>query len=274
MTNPRETAPQEQDEMQRAMDKVVVVLGASSEGGTGWRTAEVFAREGAKVVVAARSRAGIEDLARRIGGVAFQCDAGDEAQVAALADFAAKTYGRIDYAVNAAGLAVPSTVADLDAETLLSSTTVNLFGHLYFLKHMARHTAAGGSLVSIASLSATAVIPGNVIYGVAKAGVVAAIRYAAVEYAPRGIRVNAISPGIIDTPMVESLTSNPAVFSGFLKETPLGHIVSPEEIAKCALWLCVDALSMTGTSTIVDGGMHLRRPPHPDELAENAYAEL
>lgn len=83
-----------------------------------------------------------------------------------------------------------------------------------------------------------------------------------------------VSPGIIDTPMVESLTSNAAVSSGFLKETPLGEIVSPEEVAKCAVWLWVDAMSMTGTSTIVDGGMHLRRPPHPEDLAENAYAQL
>lgn len=274
MTNPNESEAKEQSGVQRAKDKVVVVLGASSEGGTGWRTAEVFAREGAKVVVAARRLAGVQDLAERIGGVACRCDAADEAQVAALADSAAETYGRIDYAVNAAGLPVPSTVADLDAETLLSSTEVNLFGHLYFLKHMARHTAAGGSLISIASLSATAVIPGNVIYGVAKAAVVAAIRYAAVEFAPRGIRVNAISPGIIDTPMVESLTSNPAILSGFLKETPLGSVVPPEEIGECALWMCVDALSMTGTSTIIDGGMHLRRPPHPEDLAADAYANL
>jgi len=260
--------------MSRAQDKVVVVLGASSEGGTGWRTAELFAREGANVVVAARGLAGVQDLAQRIGGPAFQCDASDETQVAALADFAAETYGRIDYAVNAAGLPVPSTLTELDAEALLSSTTVNLFGHLYFFKHMARHTAQGGSLISIASLAATAVIPGNAIYGIAKAGVVAAVRYAGVEYAPLGIRVNAISPGIIDTPMVESLTSNEAVFSGFLKETPLGEIVSPEEIAKCALWISVDATSMTGTSTIVDGGMHLRRPPHPEDLAADAYAQL
>jgi NAD(P)-dependent dehydrogenase (short-subunit alcohol dehydrogenase family) len=260
--------------MDRAKDKVVVVLGASSEGGTGWRTAELFAREGAKVVVAARGLAGVQKLAESIGGVAYACDVGNEAMVAALSDFAVETFGRIDYAINAAGLPVPSTVMDLDAEVLLSSTNINFFGHLYFLKHMARNIAPGGSLISIASLAATAVIPGNVIYGCAKAAVVAAVRYAAVELAPRGIRVNAISPGIIDTPMVKSLTSNPVVFGGFLRETPLGRIVSPEEVANCALWLSVDATSMTGTSTILDGGMHLRRPPQPDELTEGAYSGL
>jgi len=249
--------------MNRAQDKVVVVLGASSEGGCGWRTAELFAREGAKVVVAARSAPGIEQLAASIGGAAFQADAGVESNISDLADFAAQRYGHIDYAINAAGLPVPSTVADLDADVLLSSTTVNYFGHLYFLKHMARHTAPGGSLVSIASLSGTAVIPANVVYGCAKA-----------EFASLGIRVNAISPGIIDTPMVESLTQNPPVFAGFLKETPLGRIVTPEEIAECALWLSVGATSMTGTSLVVDGGMHLRRPPHPEDLTEDAYSRL
>jgi NAD(P)-dependent dehydrogenase (short-subunit alcohol dehydrogenase family) len=95
-----------------------------------------------------------------------------------------------------------------------------------------------------------------------------------VEFASLGIRVNAISPGIIDTPMVESLTQNPPVFAGFLKETPLGRIVTPEEIAECALWLSVGATSMTGTSLVVDGGMHLRRPPHPEDLTEDAYDRL
>ena len=260
--------------MKRAQDKVVVVLGASSEGGCGWRTAELFAREGAKVVVAARSAPGIEQLAASISGAAFQADAGVESNISDLADFAAQRYGHIDYAINAAGLPVPSTVSDLDADVLLSSTTVNYFGHLYVLKHMARHTAPGGSLVSIASLSGTAVIPANVVYGCAKAAVLSAVRYAAVEFASLGIRVNAISPGIIDTPMVESLTQNPPVFAGFLKETPLGRIVTPEEIAECALWLSVGATSMTGTSLVVDGGMHLRRPPHPEDLTEDAYSRL
>jgi NAD(P)-dependent dehydrogenase (short-subunit alcohol dehydrogenase family) len=142
------------------------------------------------------------------------------------------------------------------------------------LKHMARHTVPGGSLICIASLSGTAAIPSNVLYGCAKAAVLAAVRYAAVEYASRPIRVNAISPGIIDTPMVESLTRNPQVLAGFLKETPLGRITTPEEVADCALWLSVNATSMTGTSTIIDGGMHLRRPPRPEDVTEDAYSQL
>lgn len=92
--------------------KVAVVLGASAEGGTGWAVAEALAQAGAKVVVGARSFAPLQKLADKIGGTALACDAGDEAQVKALVDLAVSRYGRLDIAVNAAGLPMMSSIAD------------------------------------------------------------------------------------------------------------------------------------------------------------------
>ena len=99
------------------------------------------------------------------------------------------------------------------------------------------------------------------------------VRYAAIEYAQRGIRINAINPGLIDTPLVASVVNNPDVLHTFLKETPLRRIASPTDVAKTALWLA-DADMITGAGIDVDGGMHLGRFPLPWEIPNTTYDKL
>ena len=260
--------------MARLKGKVAVVLGASSEGGTGWSTAELFAREGADVFVAARTLSGVEALARKIGGRAFRCDASNEDEVRGLAEFAASKSGRIDVAVNAAGLPVVGTVETLDVPTLQRSVDVNYYGQLFFVRQMAAKMQAGGSVVAILSLSTTHVQVGVDGYAFAKAASLAMVRYAAAEYAGRGIRINVINPGLIDTPMAATIVKVPAVLDAFLKETPLKAPVDPADIAQTALWLSADAHSVTGAVIEVDGGVHLGRLPRPDELPAAALEGL
>lgn len=253
-------------------DKVVVVLGASAEGGTGWRCAERFAAEGARLIVAARSLAGVQKLAAKIGGRALRCDVSRESDVAAVAA-AATEWGGLDAAVNAAGHAVPSAVDSFDQTTLQSAIEVNFYGNLYFFRQMAGAMKHGGSITTIASVAATMVTPGNVLYGCAKAATVTAVRYAALEYAPRNIRVNALLPGLIDTPLAAPLVGNKALLAVFLKEVPLKRVSEAVEIANAALWLA-SSPSITGSTITIDGGISLRRAPQLDELPQEAYTAM
>jgi NAD(P)-dependent dehydrogenase (short-subunit alcohol dehydrogenase family) len=124
--------------------------------------------------------------------------------------------------------------------------------------------AEGGAVTLLSSMSSTHVFPGLAPYGVAKAALNALVRYAAVEFAPSGIRVNGIVPGIIDTPMSERLLSEARAH--LTKEIPLGRPVQPEELAAMCLFLTLDAPSVTGALIPIDGGNHLRRSVFPDEM--------
>lgn len=251
--------------MSRFRDKTVVVLGASSEGGTGWRTAELFAREGADVVIAARTLAGIQALAEKIGGRAVVCDAANENQVHALAEISASKAGRIDIAVNAAGLPVRGTIETLDVATLQRSVEVNYYGQLFFVRQMAAKMQAGGSVTCVLSLTSTHPQIGVDAYAFAKSAALTMVRYAGLEYASRGIRVNAINPGLMNTPMAASVCQVPAMLEAFLREIPLKKPVDPADVARAALWLA-EAESVTGACIEIDGGAHLGRWPRLDEM--------
>lgn len=251
-------------------DKVVVITGASAEGGTGWRTAERFAAEGAKVIVAARNLDEVQRLAKKIGGQALRCDVAKEADVAAVAQ-AGMALGGIDVAVNAAGQLGMAMVSNFEQEALEQSMAVNFYGNLYFFRHMANAMPRGGSIVSIASITVTQVVAGQLLYACAKSATVTAARYAAHEFAPKGVRVNMLIPGLVDTPLIAPLAKNPALLDPWLKETPLKRISEPDDLADAILWLS-SAPSVTGTSILIDGGIHLRRPPQADEFPFIDYA--
>lgn len=251
--------------------KVAVVLGASAEGGTGWAIAETLAREGAKVVVGARTLAPLQRLAERIGGTAVACDAGNEAQVAALADATTRTYGRLDIAVNSAGLLVQGPISQLTTEKLQAGVGVNYFGQVYFIKYMANAMKSGGSIIIISSISATHPDRNFVAYACAKAATNCLVQYAAVEYGPKGIRVNAILPGPIQSNMAAGVFKDPRIRRAFEKEIPLGRIGQPQDFANTALWLAGPAY-VTGLNLQVSGGFHLSRFPYLDELPGGAGA--
>jgi NAD(P)-dependent dehydrogenase (short-subunit alcohol dehydrogenase family) len=142
---------------------------------------------------------------------------------------------------------------------------VNFYGNLYFFRHMAGAMSRGGSIVVVASIAATAVTPGHLLYGCAKAATITAMKYAALEYAPRQIRINALVPGLVGTRMIAPLIASDELLQVFMKETPLKRIADPVEIADAALWLS-SSPSITGTTVVIDGGVSLRRPPQPEEF--------
>jgi 3-oxoacyl-[acyl-carrier protein] reductase len=256
-------------------DKVAVVLGASS--GIGWCIAERFASEGARVVVAARRTEQLEKLAARIDGLAVACDVSDDDAVKALADAARDEFGRIDVAVNSAGLNRPAPIRDVTPEMLQEVAGVQFFGFYYFMRHMGNAMAAGGggSIINVTSATAIMVPEGNAPYSGCKAGINFVTKIAAREYGPDQVRVNALAPSFVPTAMngfggmspvddcrVEIDEESP-IAKAFLAETPLDRIVTVDDCADVAVFLASDlSRSVTGTIVPVDGGNHLARLPN------------
>lgn len=249
----------------RLEGKAAVVLGCSACGGTGWAIAEGLAAEGARVMVVARRKAPLEELAARIGGVLQVCDIADPAQVQALGEAARAAFGAIDIAVNAAGLPVMGTIAELDDESVHAALDVNYIGNIHFIRHMAAAMNDGGSIVIISSSSAAQPMAPYFAYACAKAAGDCLIRYAALEYGPRRIRVNSILPGPIKSDMARSLFEIPGAEEAFAREIPLGRIGHPQDYADTVLWLSGPAF-VTGLNLPVSGGNQLTRSPRPDEL--------
>jgi NAD(P)-dependent dehydrogenase (short-subunit alcohol dehydrogenase family) len=246
-------------------DKVAVVLGASAEGGTGWAVAEGLAAEGAKVVVAARRLEPLQKLADRIGGRAFACDAANEDDIVRLSKAAVDAYGPIDIAVNSAGQPVLGMIANARTDKLQRALDVNYVANVHFIKNMAAAMRDGGSIVLITSSSAAQPVFPHFAYACAKAATDCLVRYAAVEYGPRGIRVNSVQPGPIKTDLASNLYATPGVEEIFAREIPLGRVGLPSDYANAVVWLAGSAF-VTGLNLPVSGGNQLTRMPRTDEL--------
>jgi NAD(P)-dependent dehydrogenase (short-subunit alcohol dehydrogenase family) len=256
-------------------NKVAVVLGASS--GIGWCIAERFAGEGARVVVAARRKDKLEELAKKIDGVAVPCDVSDDDAVKALADAAKDAFGRIDIAVNSAGLNIPSLIKDVTPELLQEVAGVQFFGSYYFMRHMGNAMAegGGGSIINVTSATAIMVPEGLSPYSGCKAGINFVTKIAAREYGPDQVRVNALAPSFVPTAMngfggmtpvddcrVE-IDEEAPIAKAFLEETALDRVITVDDCADVAIFLASDlSSSITGTIVPVDGGNHLARLPN------------
>jgi NAD(P)-dependent dehydrogenase (short-subunit alcohol dehydrogenase family) len=252
--------------MQESLDgKIAVVLGASAEAGTGWAIAKALVAAGAKVVVGARRQRELAALAGTIGATAVACDAGEDSQVQNLAEVALARYGRLDIAVNAAFTAVGSTIADASREVLIAPIEVNYFGNVYFVKHMAKAIGSDGAIVLISSSSAQNTILPYFPYACSKAALDCLVRYAALEYGPKKIRVNSILPGAIRSEAARGLWSIPGMEEVFSRDVPLGRIGEPADFANAVLWLA-GATYVTGLNLPVSGGLHLLRSPLLSEL--------
>jgi NAD(P)-dependent dehydrogenase (short-subunit alcohol dehydrogenase family) len=251
--------------MESLKGKVAVVLGASAEAGTGWAIAEALADAGAKVVVGARSQAPLQKLAGKIGGTAAVCDACKEADIKAMMDVAVKTYGKLDIAVNSAGASTLSLIADVSESQLLDALRLNFLAHVHFVKYAAAAMTNGGSIVLISSLSTTHPIFPNFAYAAAKSATDCLVRYAALEYGPRNIKVNSVLPGPIMSDMAKGLLDVPEVAKVFLKEIPMGRLGYPKDFANAVLWLAGSSY-ITGANIPVCGGNQLTRFPYLSEL--------
>jgi NAD(P)-dependent dehydrogenase (short-subunit alcohol dehydrogenase family) len=243
-------------------EKVVVVTGAAS--GIGEACASQLAESGAKVVLADRDPVRGRAVTARIvesGGAAvfIATDVTQEEAIRAMVALAVGEFGGLDGAVNAAGIAdTPTLVTDLTVGQWRQDFEVMLLGVALCMKHeiVAMLKRGGGSVVNIASTGGLGGVPMNAPYSAAKHGVVGATKAAAVENAASGIRVNALCPGLIDTPLFRGTAAAGADYSGVLKAVPMGRFGQPSEIADAALWLLSSRSSfVTGTTIVVDGGL-------------------
>jgi NAD(P)-dependent dehydrogenase (short-subunit alcohol dehydrogenase family) len=242
--------------------KVVMVTGAAS--GIGRAAAIVFAHQGAKVVVTDIDPHGAVTVERirQADGIAefVLTDVSDQAQVEAAVAFAAKTYGRLDGAFNNA--AVPERLTRLlegteaDFDRIMS---INVKGLWMCMRAQIRQMQAQGGGGSIVNTASTAGLRGSArmsIYSASKHAVIGFTKSAALEFARSGPRINAICPGVIETPMLRHVVAGDERASrAFLASQPNGRLGNPDEIGEAAAWLLSDAASfVTGTAMIVDGG--------------------
>ena len=235
----------------RFADKVVLVTGAAS--GIGLATARRFADEGARVALVDRDAEGLPGAAAQLAGETLQlvCDVGVEEQVAAAAGQLMERFGRLDVVVNNAGLMVFKPIEALDGADWLKVLQVDLLGAFYFIKQAFLHMRPGGAIVNLSSIHAIATELHVAPYAAAKAALLSLTRSAALEGTPKGIRVNAVLPGAVDTPM---LWNNPQVKSG-AEHLDAGEVGKPADVAAAVAFLASgEAAFIQGASLLVDGG--------------------
>jgi NAD(P)-dependent dehydrogenase (short-subunit alcohol dehydrogenase family) len=246
--------------------QVAVVTGAG--GGMGLSTAQAFAAAGAAVVLADVDENAVAAAAAELTAAGHQalgvtCDVSDEAQVAALVERTVGEFGRLDMAFNNAGIMIPvSDAADEPAERFDRVTAVNLRGVWACMKHELRQMREQGSgaIVNCSSLGGLVGNPGRASYHATKHGVLGLTKSAALEYAPRGVRINAVCPGTIETPMVADMIAEGELdVASAVADQPIGRLGRGDEIAAAVLWLCSPGASLVvGVALPVDGGYTAR----------------
>jgi NAD(P)-dependent dehydrogenase (short-subunit alcohol dehydrogenase family) len=240
-------------------NKTVIITGAAS--GIGKATAELFAREGANVVVSdiqeAEGLKVVKDI-RAAGGKAsfFKTDVSKVEEMEALVNFTTKTYGKLDIAINNAGIGGElNPIADMSVEGWHRVIGINLSSLFYGMKYQiqAMLKNGGGSIVNISSILGSVGFAGSAGYTAAKHGVVGLTQTAALEYSAQNIRVNAVGPGFIETPLLNVLDAEMKKQLATLH--PIGRLGKSEEVAELIFWLASDKASfVTGSYYPVDGG--------------------
>lgn len=249
-----------------AQPLVAVVIGGAS--GIGWATAQSLAADGYRVTIADRNAEGARARAEQLGEphAWAAVEVTDEASVASLFDTVAAHEGRLDAVVNCAGFSNFGLITELDVDQFRSAVDVCLTGGFLVIKHAGRHLTEGGSLVSLTSLNARQPAIGMSAYCAAKAGLSMLTQVAALELGPRGIRVNAVAPGFVHTPLTEPAGAIPGVLDEYIENTALGRAGKPEDIAAAVVFLCsANASWLTGEVLDLNGGAHLKRYPNIHE---------
>jgi NAD(P)-dependent dehydrogenase (short-subunit alcohol dehydrogenase family) len=249
--------------------KVALVTGAGS--GIGRASALAFARAGARVIVADLDASGGAETVRQIeeaeGEARFiRADVSSEGDVERMVTDSVETFGRLDFAHNNAGIgAQPRPLHEADRQSFDRVLAVNVVGVWLCLKYEARHmltSGQGGAIVNTASLAGLIGFPNNIAYATSKHAVIGITRTAALEYARRGIRVNAVCPAFVHTPMVDSfVAADPLHFNldRLAGMQPMGRMGTAEEVAEAVVWLCSDAAAfITGIALPLDGGTTAR----------------
>lgn len=242
-------------------DQVVMITGAAS--GFGEALAQCMAKQGARLVLGDRNIQGLEQVAARLREdgatlIALACDVTDEAQVKAMVDAAVSTFGRLDVGVNNAGITTPmKAFIDLEEADLDRNFAVNTKGVFFGMKHQIRQmlTQGSGVILNVASMAGIGGAPKLAAYSAAKHAVVGLTKTAAVEYARKSIRINAVCPFYSATPLVTE--SDIGAKEAFLAQgSPMKRLATVDEVVAVMLMLCAQENAyMTGQAIAVDGGI-------------------
>ncbi len=247
-------------------NKVALVTGAAM--GMGLATAKAFAEAGAAVVLADINENALDTAADDLisaghQALAIRCDVSDETEVAAMIERAVDAFGRLDAAFNNAGIMIPAVeTANASGEDFERVVAINLRGVWNCMKYELRQMSSQGSgaIVNNSSIGGLTANPRRASYGATKHGVLGLTKSAAVEYAAKGIRINAVCPGTIETPMVADMIAKKSfTLEDAVKSIPIGRTGQPEEIASAVLWLCSSGASFViGHALVVDGGFTIQ----------------
>jgi NAD(P)-dependent dehydrogenase (short-subunit alcohol dehydrogenase family) len=244
-------------------NKVALVTGSAS--GLGLATAQAFAEAGAAVALADWNEKAVRNAAEELAAqghktLAIHCDVSDDEQVEAMVDRTVATFGRLDAAYNNAGVQnIIAETADASREDFDRVIGINLRGIWSCMKFELRQMREQGSgaIVNCSSIGGIVGSPRRGTYQASKHGVIGLTKSAALEYAARGIRINAVCPGLIHTPMADQMMAagQTDALNAMLKDVAIGRLGRPEEIADAVLWLCSPAASLVvGHALVVDGG--------------------
>ncbi|WP_283610793.1 SDR family NAD(P)-dependent oxidoreductase [Mycolicibacterium poriferae] len=248
--------------MSNSGERLAVIVGGAS--GIGWAGARALAEHGCRVVIADVNGDAARERAAELGAPhsAATVDVTDEASVQRLFEGLSDEQRTLDIAVNCAGFSNVGLITDMPAEEFRAVIDVCLNGAFIVSKHAGRYLREGGSLIHISSLNGRQPAAGMSAYCAAKAGLSMLTQVAALEMGPRGIRVNAVAPGFVHTPLTAAAASVPGVVEDYVGNTALGRAGTPEDIAEAVLYLCAPGSSwLTGEVLDINGGAHLKRYP-------------
>ena len=250
--------------------KVALVTGGAS--GIGLAVTRRFVRDGHVVVVGDVNHEALTSVEDELGDAVRtqRCDVTVESEVESLSQLALDQFGRLDIAFANAGIGSNAMVIDARLDDWINVVQVNLVGSFLTIKHAARRMGRGSAIVVTTSLNAVQAGRGMSAYCAAKAGAKMLVEVAALELGAAGIRVNAIAPGLVRTPLTDTIWRVPSIAEEFQENTPLNRYASPEDIANFVAFLASDEASfVSGSFHLIDGGANtMRYPDIPARIAE------